>query len=104
MCGVGGWGRLGADDSNYRRSTETGRVEAAGAGEETGCRLPGDPDQGNKGILKLSVVVTAQLCEYTKLTDISVLKGQIKRYVHHMSKWPQNKVQFVDGSVSLWKF
>lgn len=47
--------------TNYRQSTETGRVEAAGAREEMGCRLPGDPYQGNKGILKLSVVVTTQL-------------------------------------------
>lgn len=84
VCVLGG-GALGVDDSNYRRSTETGRVEAAGTWEETGCRLPGDPDQGNKGILKLSVVVTAQLCEHTKATDMSVLKGQIEWYVHRMS-------------------
>lgn len=59
MCVWGGG--LVVDESNYRQSTETGRIEAAGAREEMGCRLPGDPYQGNKGILKLSLVVTAQL-------------------------------------------
>lgn len=67
--------------TNYRQSTETGRVEAAGAREETGCRLPGDPYQGNKGILKLSVVVTAQLCEYTKATGMSVCSKGSDRMV-----------------------
>lgn len=53
-------------DSNYKQSTETGRSAAAVAREETGIRLPGDHYQGNKDLLKLTVVLTAQLHEYIK--------------------------------------
>lgn len=45
---------------------DTGRIVAAEAREETGCRLPGDHYQDDRDILKLIVVVTSQLCEYTK--------------------------------------